>query len=392
MSLETFFTPYHAIDSLPGKTVAVLAPHADDEVFGCGGTLAALVERGADVKVLVISDGENHGDSDVSSSERSLESIRAAEILGYSAPMFWTLRDSKLSDEKTLLDQVKKWLFEIQADLLIAPSLWEMHRDHRAVAIVALRAMEVLPTHAKLAMYEVGVPLTPNALIDITAHASKKMSAMECFNSQLAMQSYAQQIDGLNTFRTYTLAKTVERAEAFKLLSRDEALAFDYSLAPEQHVEVLRHAENQILQALQNNQAALHLTTLLEQSERHHHALDKERRRTGQQLYDAQNQLLLIQQEHHGQKTEQIHQLKQYEQEIQQQKQQIQQYEQQIEGARYRSLLDEQQYRDNQRKLHLARQQLHEVTADLQLVVSSTSWKITAPLRRLKKKWISKTS
>ena len=37
--------------------VLVFAPHADDEVFGCGGTLAFHTERGDPVRVVILTDG-----------------------------------------------------------------------------------------------------------------------------------------------------------------------------------------------------------------------------------------------------------------------------------------------------------------------------------------------
>ena len=59
MNLEHFFTPYEAVSSLPGDTVAVLAPHADDEVFGCGGALSLLARRGARIEVVVVSGAQS---------------------------------------------------------------------------------------------------------------------------------------------------------------------------------------------------------------------------------------------------------------------------------------------------------------------------------------------
>ena len=257
MSLETFFTPYSAIDCLPGKSVVVLAPHPDDEVFGCAGAVSALIESGAKVEVIVFSGGGNHGDSDASTDTRKRESLKAANIIGYEAPSFWSLEDGQLYNESTLQDKLQDRLRQIQPDLLLAPSMWEMHRDHRAVAIAALQGMSVLCDDSYLAMYEIGVPLTPNTLVDITLHAAKKEAAMACFASQLELQSYADQIDGLNTFRTYTLPKSVSRVEAFHLLSRKAALAFDYNLSPQQYDDVLRQSATAIDQFKHAQQAML---------------------------------------------------------------------------------------------------------------------------------------
>ena len=49
-----------SIDALaaPGKRVVVVAPHPDDEVLGCGGTLSLLARAGHDIEIVSLTDGE----------------------------------------------------------------------------------------------------------------------------------------------------------------------------------------------------------------------------------------------------------------------------------------------------------------------------------------------
>jgi len=49
--------PFHALPPL-GARLLVLAPHPDDEVLGAAGMIEAAVRRGADVRVVVATDGE----------------------------------------------------------------------------------------------------------------------------------------------------------------------------------------------------------------------------------------------------------------------------------------------------------------------------------------------
>lgn len=50
--------PSATLDDVVGDgTILVLAPHPDDESIGCGGLIAAAVEAGRDVRVIVLSDG-----------------------------------------------------------------------------------------------------------------------------------------------------------------------------------------------------------------------------------------------------------------------------------------------------------------------------------------------
>ena len=45
------------------KSAIVLAPHPDDEVLGCGGLIAATLAAGAEVQLVIVSDGAQGGDA-----------------------------------------------------------------------------------------------------------------------------------------------------------------------------------------------------------------------------------------------------------------------------------------------------------------------------------------
>ena len=56
-ALESELTPVTASTLPAARRVLVFAPHADDEVFGCGGTLHLLAKAGAMITVIVATDG-----------------------------------------------------------------------------------------------------------------------------------------------------------------------------------------------------------------------------------------------------------------------------------------------------------------------------------------------
>jgi LmbE family N-acetylglucosaminyl deacetylase len=57
MTIPGDLAPPGRTTALSARRVLVLAPHFDDEVLGCGGTLVQLARRGAAVRVLFLSDG-----------------------------------------------------------------------------------------------------------------------------------------------------------------------------------------------------------------------------------------------------------------------------------------------------------------------------------------------
>lgn len=227
--LESDLVPYQAVPEIPARGALVLAPHADDEVFGCGGAIAAHVRSGVPVNVIVLTDGAAQGEP----AQRMQESRAAARVLGCGEPEFWSYPDRGLRCEEDVVQRVVQALDACGADLLYAPSPWEVHPDHRQAAAIAAEA--VRRTGVRIAYYELGAPLRPNLLLDITALAETKSRAMQCFGSQQEYQDYGRQVRALNEYRSHSLPREVTAAEAYLLLAAadlDTALAAGLAALP----------------------------------------------------------------------------------------------------------------------------------------------------------------
>ena len=223
--MESLLVPYRAVTRIPATRVLVFAPHPDDEVFGCGGAIMRHVEHGTPVHVIVVSDGAFGVDDDNAADyvqQRKNESIQAAHTLGYGMPVFWQYRDREICYGEKLVREILAAISETQADLVYAPSVFEMHPDHRALGIAAVEAARRIGNSFHLALYEVGVPLHPNQLLDISDLAERKQKAMACFVSQNEKQRYDLDIAALNRYRTYTLPADVTAAEAYILVAAEE--------------------------------------------------------------------------------------------------------------------------------------------------------------------------
>lgn len=228
--------PYHS-STLPVSDalgVLVLSPHPDDEVFGCGGCAALYVCSGVPVQALILTDGGLYGvpppDMDVVTA-RQAEARAAAKVLGCREPIFADYADRSLETVGSeLIDLIVRHMKELGANVLLAPSLWEIHPDHRAAALAAIAAIKHCGEGYTLVQYEVGATLLPNVLIDVTSVWKRKQQAMACFTSQLAMQGYDRHINALNIFRTYTLSASVEAAEGLRVATPMEAAEDPFGL------------------------------------------------------------------------------------------------------------------------------------------------------------------
>ena len=224
--MEQNYISYVPLDYIKASSVLVFAPHPDDEVFGCGGSLKKHSLARVPIKVIIVTDGNcglaNSQSNLTTPNIRQEESQKAAKILGYGSPTFWGLSDRELHFEEALIRKILELLKETRADLVYGPSLYEIHPDHRHLSWALVEALRRYDRDIVLAMYEIGAPFRPNTLLDVTDVWTFKKEAMATFKSQIENQPYHEQIAGLNRYRTYTLPKDVERAEAYFIVSSTE--------------------------------------------------------------------------------------------------------------------------------------------------------------------------
>jgi len=229
--MESQFIPY-SITTVPSGRVLVLAPHPDDEIFGCGGAIMQHLVQGDAVTVVILTDGRAAIEHTNSLSmmqyieTRRQESRNAAAILGYQDLAFWEFHDREMSCDETLIYRLQQLIETEKFDNVYAPSPFEVHPDHYALAVAAITAVSrCQQSFVNLIMYEIAVPLRPNVLFDLTPFWERKQQAMACFVSQLEKKKYDQYINSLNAYRAYTLPEWVLVAEAYYVMSNEQLQA-----------------------------------------------------------------------------------------------------------------------------------------------------------------------
>src|SRR5512140_819559 len=135
---ERDLIPYEA-SRFSARKAVVLAPHADDEVFGCGAAIAALREAGAEVRVLVVSDGA--GEEPEPARRREISIVRMAESAAALSHLGGADLESGGFPDRGLdgrVQEIAAWITasvsSYAPDLVLLPSPVEIHPDHRAVA------------------------------------------------------------------------------------------------------------------------------------------------------------------------------------------------------------------------------------------------------------------
>lgn len=207
--------------------VAVLAPHMDDEVLGCGGTIARHVMAGSEVMVIFLTDGRRGGGSFLSNdgpppdpgkivAVRKAEARRAAQVLGIHDIAFLDAEDSRLRFDTLVAGRLREILERVRPEIVYLPFFLERHPDHRAASAVLVEATRGGGLQFECRGYEVWTPLFPNRLVRIDATLHLKQQALSCYESQLAVTDYMHSSIGLNAYRAISFGDPAVRfVEAF---------------------------------------------------------------------------------------------------------------------------------------------------------------------------------
>src|SRR5690349_17890320 len=122
------------------QEVLVLAPHPDDETFGCGGTIRMLTERGVAVDIAFLTRGEmgmeGHAPSAQVSCEmaetRTREARAAGGVLGVRQITFLDGHDMQLQSEPGLVAAIADLLRSRPYQRVFCPWPHDSHVDHKA--------------------------------------------------------------------------------------------------------------------------------------------------------------------------------------------------------------------------------------------------------------------
>lgn len=187
--------------SLP-RRVLVVAPHADDETLGCGGLVALLARSGAEVRVLVLTDGARGGKpeelGEALAARRADEARAAGAALGVAELLFLRLPDGALGARHDVVLALRAELARVDPGLVLAPWPLERHADHRAASRAACSAVAdgsgVDGRGRRLLLYGVDAPVQGVERIvhaDVTDALEVKQRALACHASQTARHDFA---------------------------------------------------------------------------------------------------------------------------------------------------------------------------------------------------------
>lgn len=217
-------------------TALIVVAHPDDEVLGCGGTIAKLADNGTTVHVVFLADGvssRNEGSLPEKLKVRRLAAKKACGILGVRSVSFEDFPDNRL-DTVALLDitqRVEWYITEHRPIMVLTHHSGDLNIDHRRTLDAVVTACRPQLGHPVRSILSFEVPSStewqlqtsapsfqPNWFVDISATIERKLEALSAYESELRDWPHPRSLKGVEYLARWRGATVgVDAAEAFVL-------------------------------------------------------------------------------------------------------------------------------------------------------------------------------
>jgi LmbE family N-acetylglucosaminyl deacetylase len=213
--------------------VLVIAPHADDEILGCGASIAKHIQKGDEVTIIITTNA--HIGAPELVTEQSILNVRkeareSHSFLGVKETIFYDFPAPALNAfPEYKISLIFSEIFKnVRPTILYIPHHGDIHQDHKAIhraALVAARpqgenkilsilSYETLSETEWAPMHEKA--FVPNCFVDVSNTFDIKLKAFLFYKSQVKQYPHSRSTEALEALAKYRGATIgVERAEAF---------------------------------------------------------------------------------------------------------------------------------------------------------------------------------
>ena len=222
-------------------SVLVVAAHPDDEVLGCGGTIARHADAGDQVQVLIVAEGatsrqqqRNRLQAGDELSVLAQAAQMAGSILGAAGVELLDFPDNRLDslDRLDLIKRLEERIDRHQPQVVYVHHAGDVNVDHRRLheAVVTACRPTPGPPVQRLLSFEVASSsewqppgsapaFQPNWFVDISDQWQRKREALVAYASEMRPWPHARSLEALEHLARWRGAQVgVEAAEAFCLL------------------------------------------------------------------------------------------------------------------------------------------------------------------------------
>ncbi|MCS3710961.1 PIG-L deacetylase family protein [Salinibacter ruber] len=222
------------------KSILVVAAHPDDEVLGCGGTIARRVEEGHDVYIAVLGEGitsryEDRDDADQALVESLASTSReVGEFLGAEKVYLDEFPDNRFDTVPLLkvIKSIEDLIDTVHPEVVYTQHGGDLNIDHNVVyraTLTATRPMIECPVRevyayevassTEWAFQEFSPPFRPNTFVEIEDTLDRKVEAMQMYETEARSYPHPRSPKSLRAIaRNWGRTAGMQAAEAFELV------------------------------------------------------------------------------------------------------------------------------------------------------------------------------
>lgn len=222
------------------KKILVVAAHPDDEILGCGGTMAKHAKEGDEVHVAILAEGltsrDKHRDRESKKDElQTLATVakKANDVLGVTSLTLHDFPDNRMDslDRLDVVKYVEELITKIEPEVVYTHHAGDVNIDHRCIHEAVITACRPMPGSIvkQVLFFEVASSTEwqppesapsfhPNWYVDISSTLDLKLKALEVYEMEMRAWPHARSLPALEYLAKWRGANIgTEAAEAFIL-------------------------------------------------------------------------------------------------------------------------------------------------------------------------------
>ena len=220
------------------NNILILAPHADDEILGCGGSISFYKSRGYKIYISIMTNANKGSPEKYSKNlmhKIRNEALKSHKFLKVSETFFFDFPAPQLDQYPISLisEKIKDLVFKINPKIVFIPHIGDSHIDHQIIhkaSLVALRPIykrkniDIL-AYETLSETEWGTNLTEDLFIPNYYNVlsekdiKNKVNSFKIYKTQVKKYPHPRSIKNIQNLSKYRGSNISEKnAEAFMLI------------------------------------------------------------------------------------------------------------------------------------------------------------------------------
>ena len=208
--------------------ILIIVAHPDDEVLGCGATIAKYTKNGDEVQVVFIADGFSSRPND---GNRDLVAKQVAEILNCNCPIFLNFPDNQLDSIPLLkiINKIERVIADYQPNIIFTHHFGDLNIDHQLTHKAVMTACRPQPNFCVKEIYSfetlsathwqsssMSNTFNPNYFINVSGFMDKKIEALQRYDKEMKKPPHVRSFDSVNNLsKLRGNLVGIESAEAF---------------------------------------------------------------------------------------------------------------------------------------------------------------------------------